>query len=168
MDASQRVERMYVDHHAAVRDYLMRLCRNTHLAEDLASETFERALRHLGQRDEPVRTPLPWLRTIARNLLTDHYRRAITRREVAAADIEEEVSEEEELAVVETMAEVEVLVAGLTPGQRQVVLLRALHDLDVRQTAAAMGRTPQAVRNLRHKATLRLVSSRAATQGDVP
>lgn len=161
--ASAHVEALYIEHHDLIRDSLIRMCRNRHTAEDLTSETFERALRHLS-RDGAVEhaNPVAWLRTIAKNLLTDYYRKAATRRETPSAEPFEASDQDYEVGMMEDEAlrTAHRLLEPLTPGQRTVMVLRALHGYDTQETAALMSRSPQAIRSLRHKAMRRLAESR--------
>lgn len=160
------VEELYLAHHSHVREYLYRMCKNNHLADDLASETFERALRHLRRDDVTtnLHNPPGWLRAVARNLLTDHYRRAANRHEFASATVAEELEDvgsvDEAVIAAEALEEVRGVLMDLTPGQRAVIVLKLVHDLDTRETAERLGRTPQAVRSLRHKAVRRLNEAR--------
>ncbi|WP_342774854.1 RNA polymerase sigma factor [Nonomuraea longispora] len=72
------IEELYREHWPLVCGFLLR----SHLAEDLAQETFVKATRALlGWRGE---NPAAWLLAIARNVLVDHIRRR--RIEVALPD----------------------------------------------------------------------------------
>lgn len=59
-------------------------------------------------------------------------------------------------------SEVARLLAELTPDQRSVLALRVVADLSVEETAAALGKTPGAVRVLQHRAITALRRSLAA------
>ena len=67
-------EQLYREHYTTVYAYLLSLCGDRYLAEDLASETFLRALKHIDSYDSRY-APTTWLCTIAKNLLFTHYRR---------------------------------------------------------------------------------------------
>src|SRR6266542_2507262 len=54
--------------------YLLVLTRDASLAEDLAAETFERALRSWRRFDPARSSPRTWLCTIARSTALDHFR----------------------------------------------------------------------------------------------
>src|SRR5437763_601710 len=54
--------------------YLLVFTRDATLAEDLAAETFERALRSWRRFDPRRAAPRTWLCTIARNVALDHFR----------------------------------------------------------------------------------------------
>ena len=68
-----RFEEIYSGYAKIVFSYLLSLCRDYHLAEDLTQETFLRAYRHKKDYDE-TRKLSTWLCEIAKNLYIDHLR----------------------------------------------------------------------------------------------
>jgi RNA polymerase sigma-70 factor (ECF subfamily) len=106
-------------------------------AEDLAGETFERALR-LWHRYDPARgSPRTWLCQVARTVALDHFRseRRRTRREELAA-----VPERLEDRLAEGLSpELESAVRSLSAGEREVIALRIVLDLDVGTAARVLG-----------------------------
>jgi DNA-directed RNA polymerase specialized sigma24 family protein len=94
-----RFERLYRDHHPAVRAYLLRRA-EPELAQDALSETFLAAWRRL---DELPKDRLPWLLATARRTLANQRRsakrlgglreRMATRETTEAADPAEQVSD---------------------------------------------------------------------------
>ena len=67
-------EQLYKEHYTTVYAYLLSLCGDPFLAEDIASETFLRALKHIDSYN-PRYAPTTWLCTIAKNLLYSHYKK---------------------------------------------------------------------------------------------
>lgn len=70
------LERMFREYHAPVVRYLTRRLGDRDLAEELAQETFLRALRH-----GPVAKERAWLFTVATNLVRDEARRSARERQ---------------------------------------------------------------------------------------
>src|SRR3954465_8043933 len=103
------------------------------VAEDLTGETFERALR-LWQRFDPRRgSERTWLCQVARTVALDHFRseRRRTRREALAA-----VPEHFEEAFPEGLSpDLQAALGVLTAGEREVVALRVVLDLDAATAA---------------------------------
>lgn len=67
------IEQLYREHYHIIYGYLLTLCSDPALAEDLASETFERGIRNIGRfREGRITT---WLCAIGRNLYLDECRR---------------------------------------------------------------------------------------------
>ncbi len=143
-------------HLDAIYRYACQLTRNTALADDVTSETFERALRQwhtYDPRKGPVR---PWLVAIARRVALDHFRSDRRRR-----DREERYSSQEPQAtpaveVTELPGEMTTALAGLSDVEREVVALRVLLDLDGAETAAVLGITPSACSTHLHRAMTKM------------
>jgi RNA polymerase sigma-70 factor (ECF subfamily) len=109
-------------------------------AEDLAGETFERALR-LWHRFDPQRgSERAWLCQVARTVALDHFRseRRRTRREQLAA-----VPERFDDRIAEGLSpELEAALGTLTAGEREVIALRVVLDLDAATTGRVLGISP--------------------------
>jgi len=106
-------------------------------ADDLTGETFERALR-LWHRFDPQRgSARTWLCQVARTVALDHFRseRRRTRREQLAAPPERiDVRFADGLS-----PELEAAVQLLTAGEREVIALRIVLDLDAGSAARMLG-----------------------------
>ena len=106
-------------------------------AEELTAVTFERALR-LWPRFDPARgTARTWLCQLARTVALDHFRseRRRTRREQLAAQPEAfDARFGEGLS-----PDLEAALARLSAGEREVVALRVLLDLDAGAAARVLG-----------------------------
>jgi RNA polymerase sigma-70 factor (ECF subfamily) len=109
-------------------------------AEDLTGETFERALR-LWHRFDPQRGSVrTWLCQVARTTALDHFRseRRRTRREELAA-----VPERYEDPIAEGLSpEIEHALLRLSAGEREVIALRVVLDLDAGGAARVLGISP--------------------------
>src|SRR2546426_7594404 len=68
------------EHLDDVYRYLLYMTRNPHLAEDLAAETFERALRRWRRFDSRRASARTWLCQLARSTALDHFRAEQRRR----------------------------------------------------------------------------------------
>src|SRR5207237_2260362 len=117
-----------------VYGYLAWFTGDRFVAEDLAGETFERALR-LWHRYDPSRSSArTWLCQVARTVALDHFRseRRRTRREELAA-----VPERFEERFAEGLApDLQAALGVLTAGEREVVALRIVLDLDAGTAAS--------------------------------
>ena len=138
------------------------------LAEDLTSETFVRALRAIQRFNWQGKDFGAWLTTIARNLVADHFKSSRARLEIVTETIPEGRAtvaspEEEVLALISNEMLFEA-VSSLPNEQRDCVLMRFIQGLSIAQTAAALGRSEGAIKQLQ----LRAVRSLAKTvSGDV-
>lgn len=124
-------------------------------AEDLTHEIFVRAFEHIKDYRQKGFPFSSWLYRIARNAIIDRYR---GRRQTVDIDA---VSPEElpALANVETRAEQAILlqkvsgaIGALKPEHQDVIIMRFVEELSVKETAEAMGRSEGAVKLLQHRA----------------
>ncbi len=127
------------------------------LAEDLTSETFLRALRRITDFTWQGRDFGAWLVTIARNLVTDHFKSSRYRLEVTTAevlDVPLDGAHIPENAVVTAIINDRVLraVRDLNPEQQECVVLRFLHGLSLAETALIMGKKSGAIKALQFRA----------------
>ncbi len=161
----ERFERVYRDHHSAVRAYVLRRA-EPELAQDALSETFLAAWRRL---DELPGDPLPWLLATARRTLSNQ-RRSVRRlgglRERIAARATAEVSDP-----AEQVAEAELVrraLATLSESDREVLMLVAWDGLDPARAAVVAGcsRATFAVRL--HRARKRLDRALFALEFPLP
>jgi RNA polymerase sigma-70 factor (ECF subfamily) len=146
---------LYDEYHAGVFRFLWARVGERQVAEDLTGDVFLRMLNSLPQYRPMGGIPFQaWLYGIARHRLVDYYRqdknRATTSLEAAplAADDELGASAERHL----TLETVMQALTGLEPAQREVIGLRFINGLSLRETAQAMGRSEGAVKALQHRA----------------
>jgi RNA polymerase sigma-70 factor (ECF subfamily) len=133
------------------------------LAEDLTSETFVRGLRAIQRFNWQGKDFGAWLTTIARNLIADHFKSSRSRLEIVSETIPEGKAraaspEQEVLALISNEMLFEA-VNGLPTEQRDCILMRFIQGLSIAQTAAALGRSEGAIKQLQ----LRAVRSLAKT-----
>lgn len=142
------------EHLDDVYGYLAWFTGNRAAADDLAGETFERALR-LWHRFDPKRgSARTWLFQVARTTALDHFRseRRRTRREQLAA-----VPERYEERFAEGLAaDLRAALAALTAGEREVVALRVVLDLDAGSASRILGISPTNVTTRLNRALKKL------------
>lgn len=134
--------------------YLLYLTRDRETAEDLAGSTFEKAVR-LWSRFDPHRgTARTWLLGIARTTALDWFRSESRRkrREAAVAPPERV----DEVFVEGLSPELETALASLSAGEREVLALRIVLELDGEATARVLGISPTAVSTRLSRALKRL------------
>ena len=125
-----------------VYGYLLYLTRNRAQAEDLSGETFEKALRVWPRFDAARGSARTWLLSIARTTALDWFRaeERRRRRERLAAPLDRhDPGFAEGLS-----AELEAALRSLSAGEREVIALRVLLELDGEQTARVLGISPTA------------------------
>jgi RNA polymerase sigma-70 factor (ECF subfamily) len=133
------------------------------LAEDLTSETFVRGLRAIQRFNWQGKDFGAWLTTIARNLVADHFKSSRARLEIVSETIPEGrttvASPEQEVLSLISNEMLFKAVNALPSEQRDCILMRFIQGLSIAQTAAALGRSEGAIKQLQ----LRAVRSLAKT-----
>ena len=144
-------------------------CRNQADAEDVASETFVKAIAHLPSYQFRGESLLPWLARIAANIANDQGRkfRGATFVSLDTAEAARGVR-----AVIEglpqapdphtlaergeTQALVRAAIARLPSDQADAIMLRFGGDLPLREIALSLNRSEGAVKSLLHRALVNL------------
>ncbi len=154
---------LYDRHVTAVYRYLYLRVGSHAVAEDLTSETFLRALRRLDSFTWQGRDIGAWFLTIARNLVTDHFKSSRFRLEVPTADMADadqvDGGFEEVLVGRLSAAALMEALARLRPDQQECLALRFLQGLSVAETALVMGRSEGAVKQLQLRGLRALAST---------
>jgi RNA polymerase sigma-70 factor (ECF subfamily) len=131
-----------------VYGYLLYFTKNWAVAEDLTSETFEAALRKWRKFDPSRGTARAWLLAIARSTALDWFRADTRRRRREERAGAADPARGETRSFGEEMGFSPALEEGLqalSAGEREVVYLRIVLDLEGEVTARLLGLTPTAV-----------------------
>ena len=136
-------ERIYRAYFGRVYHYLLSLCRDHHLAEELTADTFFKALRSLqdfrGDSD-----PGTWLCAIARNLYISHLRKQQPTQSLADLPDVPAPGAPDPAILAEQQDGLMGLYARLhrlTEPYKEVFLLRVLGQLSFRQIGQLFGKT---------------------------
>ena len=144
VEGSTTIEEFYRAHAEAVFAFLVSLCRDRNLAEDLMQDTFVKATRSLGGYRGG--NPRSWLFAIARSVFIDHTRR---RRPVPVAAVDDPGVLDPDVTEVDTIGRA---LARLPDRQRTALLLCDRAGLGYGEVAEALGCTPAAAKVLIHRA----------------
>jgi RNA polymerase sigma-70 factor (ECF subfamily) len=151
---------LYDMHYQAVFRYFQARVGHHQVAEDLTGELFRRMLTGLPQY-RAIGLPFrAWLFRIAHNLLVDHYRQESGPMLVSLEQTEEQlVSEDDPAFAAEhklTLTQAYRALAELDLLQREVLSLRFLSGLSLRETAIALNKTEDAVKALQRRGLMAL------------
>ena len=145
---------LYEERYGKVVQYVFVRVGNRSDAEDLASETFMRALKSLDSYEERGLPMEAWIFRIAHNLVTDHIRRASKRQIV---DIDETLivgsaNPEEATEIDMQIARLSEALKHLSPSHREVIALRFYSGLSSVECGKILGRKPGAIREMQSAA----------------
>src|SRR4051794_10302606 len=136
--------------------YVLYLIGDPSLAEDLAAETFELALRRWKRFDPRRGTERTWLCQIARSCALDHLRAESRRRKREERFAAEHPESVEQVFGEGLSPELDAGLAKLSAADREVVALRVVLDMDTNETARLLGISPSACTTRLSRALKRL------------
>jgi RNA polymerase sigma-70 factor (ECF subfamily) len=148
-------DRLYRQGAPRLRGFLLRLCGNGALADDLTQEAFVRI--HVARGSfRAGAAALPWMLAIARNAFLDHTRRHQVRRAASErgtqgegaglAEAPAETRGDEVLAAREMLGIVRATLDRMPLSQREAFVLLRFEGLSVRDAAQVLGTTEAAVK----------------------
>ncbi len=142
---------MYNDYADDIYRFLFVHVRDVEVAEDLAADTFTKAWKHINTYD--FKHPRGWLYAIARNTLTDYWRK----KKPLPLDVEIEIPDESPShgEVMDKKLErvaVARAVSKLPTDMKSVVNLRFMQGYSVRQTAEALDLNEANIRVIQYRA----------------
>jgi RNA polymerase sigma-70 factor (ECF subfamily) len=132
-------EQLYRDYYGLVYGFLLSLSGDRHLSEELAGETFHRAIRHFSRYDGSCKLST-WLCTIARNLFVSEHRRRKRQVSLEEALSLQLPSVEEAVIDRDTAERILALARQLPEEKRQVFLLRVWGH-SFREIGEALGKS---------------------------
>lgn len=128
--------------------------------DDVVSEVFAQMARGIGRFEGDEPRFRSWVFTIAHGRIVDQQRRNGRRSVEQGLESFDEGDADLDPALVYELEESQRravdLLTGLTPEQRAVISLRILVGLSIEETAAVMGKKPNAVKQLQFRALQRL------------
>lgn len=143
---------LFDHYHPSVYRFIYYRTRSQTLAEDLASETFFRALRSMNNFRWQGKDFGAWLMTIARNLTTDHFKAGRTRLEQTTEDmgVHDDATEGPDVAVLASLTNEVLLTAlqQLPKEQQECLIMRFLQSMSIAETAQVLGRSEGAIKQL--------------------
>ncbi|UCJ16368.1 sigma-70 family RNA polymerase sigma factor [Pseudomonas sp. MM211] len=143
LDSPQRtvIHTLYSDHHGWLKAWLRGRLGNASDAADFAHDTFLRVIQRCDL--SAIDTPRAFLRTVARGLVIDHWRREELQRawleSIAHLSDAEAPSPESRELVLELLERIALMLDGLKPRVRTAFLLAQCEGLSYREIAERLG-----------------------------
>lgn len=155
---STYIEKLYQTYFMDVYSYIMTITREAGISEELAQETFYRAMKSEFQGNS---SELTWLCAIAKNLCTDEFRK---RKKEAVCDEEvpghtEQTKQADlENSVIAKMENLQIHIAlhQLEEPYREVFSLRVFGELSFRDIGMVFGKTENWARVTYHRGKIKL------------
>ena len=150
-------ERIYREHFERVYRFLLGLCRSAPLAEELAQETFFRALRSLGKFDGRCRLDV-WLCQIAKNAYFSHMRKQKDRKHTLP-DVDGGERVEDAILDKDQAMNIHAHLHELDEPYKEVFMLRVFGELEYAQIAKLFSKTESWARVTYHRAKMKLIEA---------
>jgi len=167
----QLLQTLYADHQRWLQGWLRKKLGCGFTAADLTQDTFVRLMVRPRELDAK-HDPRAYLATIAKGLVVDHWRRAEIERAWMAAMMERpeaaQPSPEHQAIIVETLMEVDRILASLSAKPREAFLLAHLHDLTYAEIGARLGVSERMVKKYMAQAMLHCLSAGASFRAALP
>lgn len=150
-------EAIYKEHFLNVYRYVLALCRNESLAEEITQEAFYKALNGMDRFDGKCQLYV-WLCQIAKNTYFTYVKKQKRHDPEAAADISMEAGPEIESSYLdkETARKLHVLLHQLKDPYKEVFTLRVFCELPFLQIGALFGKTDSWARLIFYRAKTEL------------
>jgi RNA polymerase sigma-70 factor (ECF subfamily) len=149
------IRELYLSHHQQIYRFIWSRVYDPDLAEDLTGEVFVRMLKNLPSYEDRSIPFRAWLYGIARNLVIDHHRekhpRIILPLDNIAGEQAADASPEERTEQTMKFEQMRQMLEQINPDEREVVELRFLAGMSLKETALATQKTIAAVKALQHR-----------------
>ncbi len=149
-------EKLYSAYYMQVYSYIMVLAKNKDVAEEIAQNTFYKAMTSKAQFKEKSKE-LTWLCTIAKNLFYDEVRK---KQRITDMPQDDELQAEEDIesAVADSDAayRIHLILHKLEEPYKEVFQLRVFGELSFSQIASIFDKTESWARVTYHRARLKI------------
>ena len=134
---------IYKEYAEMIYRFLLRMCHDEYLAEDLMQDTFLKAIEKINTFDMRCKLST-WLCQIAKNTYFDYLRKQQKQDDMQLQEetlTETEVSIEELLMSAEGVREIHKMIHGLSEPYKEVFLLRYYADLSYQEIGNMFNKT---------------------------
>ena len=142
-------EQVYKKYYSIVYRYLLSLTKDNHMAEEIAQETFYKALKNISKYD-PEMKMLTWLCTIAKNTYFTELKKQ-SRCEVLEDDIVSEDNIIDRIILKQESSEILQIVNQLEEPYKKVFSLRIFGEYSFKQIGAHFKKTESWARVTFHR-----------------
>jgi len=159
----QAFEEMYDNYMPKIYRYMSYRLGNASIAEDLTADVFEKALKHFDSYRQERASQSTWLMTIARNTMTDYFRKESRVQVVREDDAPEEVSHDpdvdEQMERLEEVRQLRLSLAGLPKLDQDIISLKFGAGMNNREIARTLNVSESNVGTRLYRAVRRLRES---------
>lgn len=156
-EKAKKFSKIYDRCAAKIYRYVFLRVNTREAAEDLTSETFTRGWAAYRNAGEDIKNPQAFLYKVAKNLITDHYRKSGKAQVVSIDDSKDQFADhkvdlEKQAMLASDMEGVRKALAGMNEDYQNAIIWRHLEDMSIKEVAYLLDRTEEATRVLLHRA----------------
>lgn len=138
---NEHIHGLYREHQSWLYGWLCRKMQNQHDAADLTQDAFVKIMLHYS--DYYYQEPRALLTTVAKSLMSNHYRRKKIEQAYLNTLLPEQegvtISLEQQILLIETLSELCEIIDAMPLRQKQVFILSQLHGLSYGNIAKQLG-----------------------------
>lgn len=151
----EQLEKLYIRYYREVYIYAFSLCKDYHMAQDLASDTFYKAILSLDINESYIKY---WLFRVCKNLFLDYVRQDKDFTDTDKLDniLIFEETPLDKLIDIEEKKKLYQLIMNLPPSHREVLILFYFCDFSIKEISKATGFTENNTKVLLFRARKRL------------
>lgn len=144
MKESIEIQKMYQNYALPVKRYVLSLCRNETLSEDIVADTFCKAIKNIDSFQGGK--ILTWLCAIARNTYLDHIKKKENANMPLSDEMENQIPDaqllpEQAMIQKENKTQLYRMIQRLGPDEKDVVYLRIFAELSFREIGGILGKS---------------------------
>ncbi len=151
----QAFEQLYNIFFPKIYQYIYHRVNSKEITEDLVSDIFLKVVRNLPSLKNPEDIK-SWTFSIAKNSLIDHYRKAGRKKEDSSEAVSDDLTfqtetPEDSLLDQEHSQEILSALNILSEEQQEVIQLRFIHELKIKEIASVMNKSEGAIKGLLYR-----------------
>ena len=135
----QDFEELYAQYYARIFKYVMSLCHDASLAEEITQECFFKAFKSIGSFKGDCQIS-SWLCSIAKNCFFSHFKRE-SRRVNPPEEIASDTNIEAQFIDRDTAQDIHRILHGLREPYKEVFWLRSFGELNFREIGELFGKS---------------------------
>lgn len=151
---------LYEQYMPGVYKYLHYRIGNVHLAEDLTSAVFEKALAGFRRYKKDRASFFTWVMTIARHTVIDYYRQQSRRKEISLDNVRDIASDnsspEQDAVKREELQRLRVCLARLSEHEQEIISCKFGAEMNNRQVAGILSLSESNVGTILYRAVRKL------------
>ncbi len=146
-------EKLYKQYYSQIYFYVLELCRNKHIAEEITQETFFKVLKKMDTFRGECKINV-WITQIAKNTFYNYCRKKKLDPESSLKDIATEGTIEEKIIDQETAKQIHMILHRMQEPYKEVFWMRTFSELSFKEIGNIHGKTESWARVTYHRAKL--------------